>query len=45
MSSHEKALIAEYVTVGWNVVEGIVAIVAGIVAGSIALIGFGLEVW
>jgi cation diffusion facilitator family transporter len=43
MSGHEKALIAEYVTVGWNVVEGIVAIVAGIVAGSIALIGFGLD--
>jgi cation diffusion facilitator family transporter len=43
MSGHEKALIAEYVTVGWNVVEGIVASVAGIVAGSIALIGFGLD--
>jgi divalent metal cation (Fe/Co/Zn/Cd) transporter len=43
MTGHEKALIAEYFTVGWNVIEGIVAIVAGIVAGSIALIGFGLD--
>jgi divalent metal cation (Fe/Co/Zn/Cd) transporter len=43
MTGHEKALIAEYFTVGWNVIEGIVAIAAGIVAGSIALIGFGLD--
>src|SRR5262250_370881 len=43
MTGHEKALIAEYVTVGWNVIEGIVAIMAGIIAGSIALIGFGLD--
>jgi hypothetical protein len=43
MTGHEKALIAEYFTVGWNVIEGIVAIAAGIVAASIALIGFGLD--
>jgi divalent metal cation (Fe/Co/Zn/Cd) transporter len=43
MTGHEKALLAEYFTVGWNVIEGIVAIAAGIVAGSIALIGFGLD--
>ena len=43
MTGHEKALVAEYVTVGWNMIEGIVAIVAGIIAGSIALIGFGLD--
>jgi len=43
MTGHEKALIAEYVTVGWNVIEGIVAIAAGMIAGSIALIGFGLD--
>lgn len=30
-------------TIGWNVVEGVVAITAGIVAGSISLIGFGLD--
>jgi divalent metal cation (Fe/Co/Zn/Cd) transporter len=43
MTGHEKALIAEYFTVGWNVIEGIIAIAAGITAGSIALIGFGLD--
>jgi divalent metal cation (Fe/Co/Zn/Cd) transporter len=31
------------VTIGWNVVEGVVAVAAGIAAGSISLIGFGLD--
>ena len=30
-------------TIGWNVFEGVVAIAAGIAAGSISLIGFGLD--
>lgn len=30
-------------TIGWNVVEGAVAIGAGIVAGSVSLIAFGLD--
>ncbi len=30
-------------TIGWNVIEGVVAIGAGIVAGSISLIAFGLD--
>lgn len=30
-------------TIGWNVVEGIVAIAAGVAAGSVALVGFGLD--
>jgi divalent metal cation (Fe/Co/Zn/Cd) transporter len=30
-------------TIGWNVVEGVVALAAGIAAGSISLIGFGLD--
>jgi divalent metal cation (Fe/Co/Zn/Cd) transporter len=30
-------------TIGWNLVEGVVAIGAGIVAGSISLIAFGLD--
>lgn len=38
-----KALRLEYFTVGWNVLEGIVAIASGVVAGSIALVGFGLD--
>jgi divalent metal cation (Fe/Co/Zn/Cd) transporter len=33
----------EYFTVGWNTFEGAVAIVAGIVAGSISLVGFGID--
>jgi divalent metal cation (Fe/Co/Zn/Cd) transporter len=33
----------EYLTIGWNSLEGVVAIAAGFVAGSIALVGFGLD--
>ena len=36
-----SALRLEYLTVGWNVVEAAVAITAGALAGSTALIGFG----
>jgi cation diffusion facilitator family transporter len=38
-----KALYLEYFTVSWNVLEGVIAITAGILAGSIALVGFGLD--
>lgn len=30
-------------TVAWNVLEGIVAVVAGALAGSVALVGFGID--
>ena len=30
-------------TVSWNIVEGIVAVVSGLFAGSIALLGFGVD--
>ena len=33
----------EYLTIGWNSLEGLIAIGAGLVAGSIALVGFGLD--
>jgi cation diffusion facilitator family transporter len=33
----------EYLTVGWNSLEALISIVAGVFAGSIALIGFGLD--
>lgn len=33
----------EYLTIGWNVVEAGVSIAAGVVAGSTALIGFGID--
>lgn len=37
------ALRLEYLTVGWNVVEGVVAITAAFAAGSVALLGFGID--
>ncbi|MCU1254293.1 MAG: integral rane protein, partial [Candidatus Angelobacter sp.] len=33
----------EYFTIGWNALEGAVAVVAGAVAGSISLVGFGID--
>src|ERR1700690_3413062 len=33
----------EYFTVAYNSVEGIVSIVAGLIAGSVSLTGFGLD--
>ena len=30
-------------TIGWNAVEGVVAVWAGIVAGSVSLLGFGVD--
>jgi divalent metal cation (Fe/Co/Zn/Cd) transporter len=38
-----RAFQLEYVTIGWNTLEGIVAIVAGLSAGSVALVAFGLD--
>lgn len=40
---HRRALWVEYITVGWNVVEAVVAIGAGLIASSVALIGFGAD--
>jgi hypothetical protein len=33
----------EYFTVAWNTLEGLIAVVAGIIAGSISLMGFGID--
>jgi len=33
----------EYLTIGWNSLEAIIAVGAGVVAGSIALVGFGID--
>ncbi len=33
----------EYFTIGWNVIESVVSIWAGVIAGSSALIGFGVD--
>jgi divalent metal cation (Fe/Co/Zn/Cd) transporter len=40
---HRKALRLSYFTVGYNVVECVLALLAGALAGSIALVGFGLD--
>ena len=39
--AHARRL--EYLTVGWNVVEGVVAVGAAVAAGSVALLGFGID--
>lgn len=33
----------EYFTIVWNTLEGVVGVVAGAVAGSISLVGFGID--
>jgi hypothetical protein len=33
----------EYFTLGWNTLEDIVAVISGAVAGSISLVGFGID--
>ncbi|MDQ4120247.1 MAG: cation transporter [Acidobacteriota bacterium] len=33
----------EYLTIGWNSLEAVIAIAAGMFAGSIALVGFGVD--
>ncbi|MEX0761101.1 MAG: cation diffusion facilitator family transporter [Dehalococcoidia bacterium] len=38
-----RGLRLEYVSLGWNVVEGAIAVAAGLAAGSVALIGFGVD--
>lgn len=30
-------------TIGWNAVEGVVAVAAGLAAGSVSLVGFGMD--
>jgi divalent metal cation (Fe/Co/Zn/Cd) transporter len=45
----ERAAIArhgrriEYFTITWNLLEGLIAVVAGAIAGSISLVGFGVD--
>src|SRR5688500_16013018 len=33
----------EYFTIGYNSLEGLIAVAAGLLAGSIALVGFGFD--
>jgi len=49
MSTLERAKLAErgrrleYFTIGWNSLEGLIAVGAGALAGSISLVGFGVD--
>jgi divalent metal cation (Fe/Co/Zn/Cd) transporter len=38
-----RAVVLNRVTVGYNAVEAVIALAAGVVAGSISLVGFGLD--
>jgi divalent metal cation (Fe/Co/Zn/Cd) transporter len=38
-----RGLNLEYLTIAYNILEGLIAIVAGFIAGSTALIGFGFD--
>lgn len=40
---YKRALFLSYFTVGYNFVEGLVSVIAGLFAGSVALVGFGLD--
>jgi divalent metal cation (Fe/Co/Zn/Cd) transporter len=48
-SSADFAIIAqrgkrlEYITIGWNSLEGLSALATGIISGSISLVGFGVD--
>lgn len=39
----KEAFFLEWLTVAWMVIEGSIAIAAGVVAGSLTLIAFGLD--
>ena len=38
-----RGLHLEYLTIGWNLVEGTIAVLAALAAGSVALLGFGVD--
>ena len=40
-----RALRYAQATIAYNVVEGIIAVTAGLLAGSVALVGFGFDSW
>ena len=39
----ERGKRLEYFTIAWNGLEGLVAVIAGAIAGSISLVGFGID--
>ena len=38
-----RGKLLEYATIGYNSLEGVIAVTAGVVAGSVALVGFGFD--
>jgi len=40
---HNRGKRLEYFTIVWNCIEGLVALIAGVLAGSISLVGFGVD--
>src|SRR5258705_12022590 len=43
VASLRRGVALEGVTVGYNALEGVVALAAGLAAGSVALTGFGID--
>lgn len=39
----QRGKLLEYITVGYNSLEGVIAVAFGLLAGSIALVGFGFD--
>jgi divalent metal cation (Fe/Co/Zn/Cd) transporter len=39
----KEAISLEHLTIGWNIVEGVIAVSAALLAGSVALLAFGLD--
>jgi divalent metal cation (Fe/Co/Zn/Cd) transporter len=39
----QRGITLEYLTIGWNALECLVAVIAGWFAGSVALVGFGVD--
>ncbi|HEX4682908.1 MAG TPA: cation transporter [Gemmatimonadaceae bacterium] len=38
-----RGLLLNYVTIGYNALEAVVSLAAGVIAGSVALVGFGVD--
>jgi divalent metal cation (Fe/Co/Zn/Cd) transporter len=38
-----RGLLLNYATIGYNTIEAVVSLVAGVLAGSVALVGFGID--
>lgn len=39
----KRGRLLEYFTIGWNLLEGAIAVTSGIIAGSPSLVGFGID--